>query len=234
MSLLERYKQGDVVGVWKEIHSFKDLTKDDMKWNDVVTILKETIKRVKYNLELVLIHFKNNPIYQIEQTALFPVEEDSIQKLKMIVQPFGTIPLSLELFYKVIGPINLIQKGTKLQFEYADPLYIESVNGIIEMLSDGSWEETMSEICDEGKTAYLEISPDYYHKDNVSGGLPYGIELLSQQCIDSRVINTKYGNLYFIEYLRLCFENGGFPNIKEYNSNYEEFINTIKNEFKAF
>lgn len=232
MTLVERYKQGEFSEVWKEIYA--DLQNNKSVLTGVLEVLDETIYRVKCNVEVVLKHLSNNSDYQVKQTILIPESDQNIQNLKSHINQYGTIPFSLEQFYRIVGPVNFLQTGNDLRFEYADPLYIESINGIIEMLSDGSWEENMSEFLDEGNTPYLEISPDVYHKDNVSGGLPYGIELTVEQHVDSKMLNTKYGDLYFIEYLRICFENGGFPNIKENNEDCEKFIDAIKKEIIPF
>jgi hypothetical protein len=48
-----------------------------------------------------------------------------------------------------------------------------------------------------------------YHKVNVSGGAPYGI-LVPDSSADA-TINLDGTKMYFVDYLRECFQWGGFP-----------------------
>jgi hypothetical protein len=54
----------------------------------------------------------------------------------------------------------------------------------------------------------LPVSPDMIHKDNVSGGPPYGI-ILPDGCADGLFVAET--TMPFVSYLKWVFSNGGFP-----------------------
>jgi hypothetical protein len=58
-------------------------------------------------------------------------------------------------------------------------------------------------------TAYLELSADYLHKDNISGGPAYAMEITSKPSVDGRLLNEEH-ETSFINYLRIVFDNCGF------------------------
>jgi hypothetical protein len=230
-NLYNRYIAGEEVCVWKDIYSIKNSTMDE-NWQDSIKVLQETFERVKFNLDLICNRLINSNLYTLKDddyAIKYNYESNHyLDILKGKIQNFGYMPLSLELFYKNIEKINFLHSyNVLLPFKYADPLFIDSIKNILDNMSDGSWEELMYENMYYNKPLYIEFSPDYYHKDNISGGLPYGIEITSTQQIDSCVLNTPYGCIYFVEYLRLCFKYGAFPNISNKNRNYKEFVKQL-------
>jgi hypothetical protein len=54
----------------------------------------------------------------------------------------------------------------------------------------------------------LPVSPDMIHKDNVSGGPPYGI-ILPDGCADGLFVGET--TMPFVSYLNWVFRNGGSP-----------------------
>jgi hypothetical protein len=54
----------------------------------------------------------------------------------------------------------------------------------------------------------LPLAPDRLHKDNVSGGPPYGI-VLADGCVDGLFVGET--TMPFVSYLNWVFRNGGFP-----------------------
>jgi hypothetical protein len=58
----------------------------------------------------------------------------------------------------------------------------------------------------------LDLAPDYLHKANISGGAPYAITA-PNDAADAILENEEHA-LPFVEYLRLCFEWGGFPRLQ--------------------
>lgn len=119
---------------------------------------------------------------------------------------FGTLPLSLRVFYEVVGEVNLI--GTHRTLDpantdvAADPLLVYGLDeGIVEY--DGDDEE------EEGRPSAVTIAPDDLHKANVSGGDSYQVAIPDLRA-DGELLNERH-NLFFVDYLRLCFRFGGFP-----------------------
>jgi hypothetical protein len=54
----------------------------------------------------------------------------------------------------------------------------------------------------------LPLAPDHLHKENVSGGAPYGI-MLPDGCADGLFVAET--TMPFVSYLDWVFRNGGFP-----------------------
>ena len=235
LNLSKRYLNGDEIGVWNDIHSVVDITPKSENWGDIIFVLNETMLRVKFNFDLIYTELKRqNYSFCDKLEYLYSTPDSNINELKSQVHEFGFLPLSIEYFYKYIFKINLLFQHNQIyNYKYSDPVYIESVNNILNSMEDGSWKEIMFENIDDNKPIYIEIAPDFYHKDNTSGGIPYGIELTKKQQIDSKILNTPYGDLFFVKYLRLSFEYGGFPNIAKYNNNYTIIVNSLKKGLKV-
>ena len=87
----------------------------------------------------------------------------------------------------------------------------------------------MREIVAEGEIPFLELSADYLHKDNISGGPPYSLEITKHPGFDGLFLNEP-NNTTFINYLRICIDNCGFPLIRRADcvNNYQAFFDKIK------
>ena len=60
----------------------------------------------------------------------------------------------------------------------------------------------------------IDLAPDYLHKANISGGMPYAI-LVPFPGADPVLADERL-ELPFVEYLRLAFKWGGFPGLEEH------------------
>lgn len=227
---LFKYRNGQKAEVWNNLKEANNLSESFIPRQELDNVLKEMMKQVRINIS-ILYHQLQNHGYEFSIENPQPPAEDigeKIETLKNILKPYGHIPLTFEYFLQFVGSVNLIPlPGHKQSYAYTDPLYIAGIDEILELAAEREWEEE-----DEDEPIYLEISPDYYHKDNVSGGVPYGIEITPTPQIDSCLLNTPYGDIYFTDYLRLCFQWGGFPNIKEKNTDYQEFIDSLTENIK--
>jgi hypothetical protein len=120
-------------------------------------------------------------------------------------------------------------------WEYADPIQINSLDDIVSYVSDGDWKEYMDEVLEDDNSQYasIELAADYYHKDNISGGPPYSIQITREPSIDSLFLNEP-NETTFINYLRICMENCGFSRITEpeYKNNYKAFFEKVKPQLK--
>lgn len=235
LNLYKRYIEGQEIQVWNEIHESNTQEKLGLNWTDATLVLEETIKRIKHNINILSSNLLNSEfkIFYSSNQFKSTAEYDSIllARLKNNIKDFGYMPLSLEYLYKNINQINFLLTPSNNQprpFLYSDPLFIDSLENVLANMEDGSWAENMEENEDEGLDLYIEVSPDYYHKDNISGGEPYGIQLTKDLQIDTEIVNTPYGAIHFIDYLRMSFNYAGFPYIYKYNSNFEDKINKLK------
>lgn len=55
----------------------------------------------------------------------------------------------------------------------------------------------------------VTIAPDDLHKADTSGGDPYEMAIPDLRA-DGELLNERH-DLFFVDYLRLCFRFGGFP-----------------------
>jgi len=72
------------------------------------------------------------------------------------------------------------------------------------------------------------IAPDLYHKDNVSGGAPYSIEV-PNRTIDGLLLNER-NETYFVNYLRMSFKYGGFPGMQWHKGGIAKEILELAND----
>ncbi|MBK7638750.1 MAG: hypothetical protein IPJ22_01470 [Bacteroidetes bacterium] len=81
--------------------------------------------------------------------------------------------------------------------------------------------------------AFLDLAADDLHKDNISGSQGYAIQITKEPSIESNFLNEP-NDTTFVNYLRICFENCGFPSITrpDMNNKYQTFFEKIKPQLK--
>jgi hypothetical protein len=114
----------------------------------------------------------------------------------------GLLPLSLSTFWQEVGAIDLV--GMHLAWpDGLDPLVVDPPEGALSFLYD---EE------DESEAMFAGLAPDDLHKDNISGGDPYGVRLPNPAA--DFLFEYERHNLLFVPYLRLAIlQWGGFPGL---------------------
>ena len=212
MNVLARYLQGNTVQVYEELER---MGKDAFEGNNLVdtnAVLNETMNRVAYNLGVIhaaLVDenyfFKNDPVEDFEFPVLKPQLETSfyVDELQEIVSDLGHVPLSLKVFYKVVGSCNFAwdyDADATIPWEGADPIQLFPLKYLL---------TEAEEIDPDDKPFALPVSADYYHKDNISGGPAYSVELTASPQVDSRFLNEEHETT-FVNYLRIVMENCGF------------------------
>lgn len=247
MTLYDRYLNGQTEQVYKEIYALgQDAFLPDYL-TDIEKVLTETFQRVAYNLDIIYKEpqeinylFKTNPEYNFEKPLHKPLPDTEflIQQLDNAVKAFGYVPLSMKYFYKIVGGVNFVwDYETKEDFmwEMADPIQIASLDAVVETVTDEYWEEDIQQYVDDENfgNAFLDLAADDLHKDNVSGGQAYAIQITKEPSIDSNFMNEP-NETTFINYLRICFENCGFPGITrpDMNNNYQAFFDKVKPQLK--
>lgn len=247
MTFYDRYLKGQTEQVYQEIYALGRDALLPAHLPDVEKVLTETFQRVAYNLDIIYKElqgieylFKTNPEYNFEKPLHKPLPntEFLIQQLDNAVKPFGYVPLSIKYFYKIVGGVNFVwdfETNEELMWEMADPIQITSLDAVVETVTDEYWDAEIKQYVDDENFgfAFLELAADDLHKDNVSGGEAYAIQITKEPSIDSNFINEP-NNTTFINYLRICFENCGFPGITrpEMNNDYQAFFNKVKPQLK--
>jgi len=95
-----------------------------------------------------------------------------------------------------------------------DPLVVDPPEGALSFLCE------MDDEDGEGAARFAALAPDDFHKDNVSGGDPYGVRLPDSSA-DFKFLNERH-DLLFVPYLRLAILRfGGFPGLEGRDATFE-------------
>ena len=218
MSYLARYLAGEHQAVWAELTALGAGVRDDAVAADARAVAHETMSRVRRNLRLLEerlralgYEFGVYPDGERPSGYAGPLADPSpavAGEIEGLQWRAGPLPLSLEAFWTVVGSVSFIGRHPAWP-DGADPLVVDPPEGALADLDD--WEARREEDGDEEVGPFVvPIAPDALHKDNVSGGEPYGV-MLSDAGADARVVHEPHG-VTFVEYLRLVIlEWGGFP-----------------------
>lgn len=247
MNLYERYVSGDTITVYAEIASLREEAFNAVYYGDVVAVLEETFKRTSYNLSVIYeallrdnYHFKEQIKYNFDHPLLKPLPnvEELLNTLDEAVKPFGFVPLSIKTFYRVVGSCNFAWDYTtnkNFRWNMADPIQVVSLDDVVTSVTDKYWHDDIRNYVEDENfgCAFLELSADDLHKDNVSGGAPYSLEITKRPSVDSHFLNEP-NNTTFINYLRICMEHCGFPGMgnTRHNNDYQNFFD-VKPQLKA-
>lgn len=246
MGFYDRYLNGETEKVYEEIYKLGDDAFLKENFDDIEKVLIETFERVTYNLEIIfkeLINinylFKTKFNYNFERPLVKPLPntEKLLHQLDKSVKRFGFVPLSLKMFYRIVGACNFAwdyETNEDFIWRYADPIQIASLDDLVAEVADKNNLEDLKECYEEDGFVSIALSADYLHKDNISGGPAYSLQLTPKQSIDGQFLNEEHETT-FINYLRICFDNCGFPRIKIENkqSDYEAFFDKVKPKLKS-
>lgn len=245
MTFYERYLNGETEQVYEDIYKLGKEAFLPNNLSDIEKVLTETFERVAYNLDIIykeLIEinylFKTDFPFNSERPLIKPLQETDqlLFELDKTVKPFGFVPISIKLFYKIVGACNFAwdyDTNEDFIWECADPIQIISLDDLVSYMTDEDNQEVLQEYYDEDGFVSLELSADYLHKDNISGGPPYSLQIPSEQSIDAVFLYEEH-NTTFINYLRICFDNCGFSRItnSENKNNYQSFFEKVKPRLK--
>jgi len=216
---LERYRAGRRDQVWHELRQLGDTVHErpDVA-GEARLVCDEMARRARHNVDLVVARltavgyrFHTNDDEQTPVPAHVPPTTAAGSQADWLVARFGAVPLTLLSWVRHVGDVWLV--GTHPSWPVsasADPLVIEvegsrypdapSIRGYF----DDEWERHP----DDGRLFVLPVAPDRLHKDNVSGGPPYGF-VLPDGCVDGLFVGET--TMPFVAYLNTVFRHGGFP-----------------------
>ncbi len=220
-TFLERYLKGEYEQVWDELFELGEAIHQEPLYDDAVAVVLETMLRVRKNIEQI-----TTRLYSFEYT--FGTYPDGCTKIYGFTQPYhapkvhidqeiskferlkgvGKLPLSLKLFWQIVGDVDWMGYHPVWP-AYSDPLVVYPIE--VAKLDYKDWRYTVDEGDVEAGRLGIGIAPDYYHKDNISGGAPYTI-FVPNPAIDG-VLKYESHQTTFVNYLRICFTHGGFPGI---------------------
>jgi len=214
---------------------------------EIDKILKHFFKTVRTNLNIIFSELnQQNYLFKKEYKCnsdkpfcapLSNVNELLLQ-LDEAVKPFGHVPLSLKYFYKIVGSVNFTwdyESDENIRWELSDPIQIISLDDLVEIVSTNDWQEEIQEYVNDKEfgNAFLELSADYYHKDNISGGAAYSVQITKEKTVDSLFLNEP-NQTSFLNYLRINLNTCGFSRTPfSNNKEFQSFINSVKPKLQA-
>lgn len=218
-----RYRRGDQSRVWHELRQLGGTVTDPALVAEAQLVCDEMARRARHNVELIIdrlraggYRFHTNDDAQTPVRPFVPATASAAEHACWLQQSFGPVPMTVRSWLRLVGDVWLV--GTHPRWPEsaaADPLVIElegsrypgaSMRDFFGSELD-AWREQAAEDSEPG-VFVLPMTPDRLTKDNVSGGLPYGIAL-PDGCVDGLFVAET--TMPFVAYLNGVFRHGGFP-----------------------
>jgi hypothetical protein len=95
--------------------------------------------------------------------------------------------------------------------DYPDPLVVYPPSVALDELDE--YLEDKEERDKNGWPYAIVIAPDFYHKEDVSGGPPYSVAVPATT--NDPPLDYEERGISFVEYLELSLQYGGFPGLEE-------------------
>lgn len=221
MHYLDRYMRGEYEAVWIELTSLGAKIRQEAIFEDARAVALETMRRVRVNIDTIVTRLTKHG-YQFDQYPdgapipynfgpIVQPSDEMVAQINEFEQLVGIIPLSLSVFWEVVGAVSLMGRAPDGWPSFTDPLVVEPPDFCISDYREWrAYVDEDKENENENELFTAAIAPDIFHKDNVSGGGPYGFSLPNAS-IDGVLVNEGH-DLTFVSYLRFAIlEWGGFP-----------------------
>lgn len=216
--LLERYKGGECAQVWAELVAGIDRDGRPIPDEEAEAVARETMERVRRNLTLLVDWlqkrgfqfgmYPDGEMLDYYQGPLLPPDRAIQRKIARLKRLAGPIPLSIRMFWEIVGSVDLTGTLSDWPDGEFDPLIVFPVEASLEEYPE--WKACCDEDgIEEVGPFQIVIAPDAIHKANVSGGEPYGI-VVPDSHVDAILVNEER-HTTFVNYLRISFQWGGFP-----------------------
>lgn len=215
--------------MYDELLMMQEQVFDESIYADVVRVAREMMRRVRHNIELLIPRLEemgydfgtgffdegDSPdlVAQImEDVPIFRAPDAKTpQKVARLEHLVGPLPLALKCWYEEVGSVNLIGLFSEMGGQAVlrrdgptwDPLCVYSLELALKMVT----RDIEAHVWHPGSE--LSLSPDRYFKYGYGGSGPYAIQLPCR-AFDTALLNEEHQTT-FVNYLRICFQWGGFP-----------------------
>ncbi len=215
MNYLERYRNGEYEQVWNDLQALGPTVRREPHYSQAREVATETMRRVRRNCERLVSRlralgyvfgtFPDGSRRSYTAVPLTPPSDVMRADCAELEAQAGMLPLSLVAFWEEVGAVDLVGMHPAWP-DGLDPLVVDPPEGALSFLFDEEEREGDS----EGAGWFAGLAPDDLHKDNVSGGDPYGVHLPDPSA-DFLFLYERH-SLRFVPYLRLTILHwGGFP-----------------------
>lgn len=230
ITYLERYQEFASAGyentrVWAELTSLGSEIRHEPLYSDAKAVAHETMSRARKNIEILIdrLHSLDYRFLDSEEVWI-PPDQDSVMALESFEAHFGPLPLSIRMWYEVVGTVCFMGSHSKLSYMdsfdsgasnpfYSDPLVINPIKDPpLPFYADMVFDYTGEETTDPPYGIWL--APDAIQKANMSGGGPT-IIMVPNPAMDSPLVSEQWDGVLFMNYMRQCFQWGGFPGLRD-------------------
>ncbi|GAA3776730.1 hypothetical protein GCM10022225_75850 [Plantactinospora mayteni] len=222
---LNRYLAGRREQVWHELRQLGGtIRRDSDLAGEAQLVCDEMARRARQNVEVLVerltadgYRFHANDDEQTPVTPHAAPTASASAHADWLAERFGDVPMTIRSWTRLVGDVWLV--GSHPQWPGSasgDPLVIElegsrypdhpSIRDYFGAEWDG-WREHSEDAPNAGLFV-LPLAPDRLHKENVSGGPPYGV-VLPDGCVDGLFAGET--TTPFVCYLNQVFQRGGFP-----------------------
>ena len=217
MDYLKRYRNGEYEQVWDELKALGPAVRQERYYSQACAVATETMRRVSGNCELIVSRLRaagyifgtypdGSRAFQLPPLAA--PSNETHRAVTQFEKEAGPLPLSLVAFWQEVGSVNLIGMHPAWP-NGLDPLVVWPPDAVLSCL-DEVFDSTDKNLADY--EWFAPLAPDDVHKDNESGGGPYGAAL-PEPSADFQFYYESH-NLLFVPYLRLAIlQWGGLPGL---------------------
>ena len=144
-------------------------------------------------------------VFQYPDEVFPGPKADAVDAIARIEREAGEVPLGLKLFWLHVGSVNLCgAHPTWGGCEYPDPLVVYPPSVALAELG---------EFREEPEGAFLiPISPDDFHKADVSGGMFYNVTVPALG--DDPPLNDERHGVSLLQHLEIALRSAGFPGLE--------------------
>jgi hypothetical protein len=231
---LERYLDGDHLGVWTELVSLGPAVRADSVHEDAQAVAEEIFQRVSRNLTLVIGRLNELGYRFISPgDAWRKPDPEILGAISALEERYGSFPICLCKWFEIVGEVNLMGTHPRLSRHdgedwggseklgcYSDPLMIGWFNRLRTSLL--SFHINLAQDWDEIERMEAENPPPYafdiglsaINKANQSGGGSVQM-IVPNPGFDAPLIDPDlyWMGTFFVPHLRMSFEWGGFPGL---------------------
>jgi hypothetical protein len=214
-SWLNRYVDGQHESVWDEVVALGPRASDPDVAPEVQALARETMQRALANVEAL-----KSLLPSIGWRFRFPMtgppsglcvhalpRPDVQERIAQLEALCGPLPASIRAWWEVVGTVCFMRlPPDEQEYPLPDPLVVEPIESVITEFHE--WASDPERRRFEPRFR-APLAPDELHKDDISGGASYELELPSSAA--DVVLLNEWHNATFVSYLRDAFRWAGVP-----------------------
>ena len=233
-SYLERYLDGELVGVWAELTALGPAVRQEPVFQDAQAVAREMMSRARHNVATLVERLTALEYRFVEPDHVWTQPDSGITAtLDALEQRYGPIPVVVRTWYEVVGEVNLMGAHPRLSHHhglnwggsedlgcYSDPMVVfwfgRHTKALVSFYLNlaENWDE-MEQMEEEMPPPYgIDLGMSAINKANHSGTGSVQI-IVPSPVFDTLLIDWDdyWMGTMFVPYLRTCFQWGGFPGL---------------------